>query len=125
MHEGIRKSCVYGCDERDEWKHYCRCPTLAKLAYFDQIRQWTINALMCQFQLDKDVFEARFHTSFDDYFSEEQDHITQCIEDQLIVSNGDKIQVTDLGKIFIRNICMGFDLYLRQKNAHQRFSRTV
>jgi len=35
------------------------------------------------------------------------------------------IKVTELGKIFIRNVCMGFDYYLRQKDAHKRFSRTV
>lgn len=91
----------------------------------DQIRQWTINALMCQFQVDKQKFEERFQVSFDGYFAHEQAHIRQCVEDQLVRVEDGKIQVTELGKIFVRNICMGFDYYLRQEGAHARFSRTV
>jgi len=95
------------------------------LSLDDQIRQWTINALMCQFQIDKQVFEGRFHVSFDAYYVQEQEHIHQCIEDRLIDIENEKIKVTELGKIFIRNVCMGFDFYLQQKNSPMRFSRTI
>ena len=44
---------------------------------------------------------------------------------KIVYENSSTITVTDLGKIFIRNVCMGFDYYLRQKNGHQRFSRTI
>jgi len=91
----------------------------------DQIRQWVINSLMCQFQVDKQVFFDQFGFKFVDYFAQEGKHIHDCVEDGLIQDNSKSIQVTDLGKIFIRNVCMGFDHYLRQKNGHQRFSRTV
>ena len=91
----------------------------------DQIRQWVINSLMCQFQVDKQLFFDTFGYKFEDYFLEEGKHIHDCIEDGLINENSQHIQVTDLGKIFIRNVCMGFDYYLRQKDGHQRFSRTV
>ncbi|VAX36496.1 Coproporphyrinogen III oxidase, oxygen-independent [hydrothermal vent metagenome] len=91
----------------------------------DVIRQWTINALICQFSVDKESFQEKFKLAFDKYFTQEQDHLKQCIEDNLIAVDGDMIRVTDLGKIFIRNVCMGFDYYLRQKGAHKRFSRTV
>jgi oxygen-independent coproporphyrinogen-3 oxidase len=91
----------------------------------DQIRQWVINSLMCQFQVDKQLFLDKFESTFEDYFKEEAKHIHNCVEDGLIEENSKQIQVTDLGKIFIRNVCMGFDYYLRQKNGTQRFSRTV
>jgi len=91
----------------------------------DQIRQWVINGLMCQFQVDKQLFFDKFGYDFEDYFLEEGKHIHDCIEDGLIDKNSKQIRVSDLGKIFIRNVCMGFDHYLRQKNGHQRFSRTV
>jgi oxygen-independent coproporphyrinogen III oxidase len=84
-----------------------------------------INRLMCQFQVDKQEFFDTFGYEFEDYFLKEADHIHHCIEDALITEDPRQIRVTDLGKIFIRNVCMGFDLYLRQKNGHQRFSRTV
>ena len=91
----------------------------------DRIRQWVINSLMCHFQVDKKDFFDTFGNEFEDYFLEEASHIHDCIEDGLITENSQRIQVTALGKIFIRNVCMGFDYYLRQKNGHQRFSRTV
>jgi len=91
----------------------------------DQIRLWVINSLMCQFQVDKQRFFDKFGLMFEDYFLEEAKHIHDCTQDGLIEENSRYIQVTDLGKIFIRNVCMGFDLYLKVKNGRQRFSRTV
>jgi len=96
-----------------------------QLSQDDQIRQWVINSLMCQFQVDKQLFFDTFGFEFEDYFLEEGKHLRNCVEDGLINENPNHIKVTDLGKIFIRNVCMGFDQYLRQKNGHQRFSRTV
>jgi len=95
------------------------------LSMDDRIRQWTINALMCQFQIDKQVFKRRFHVSFDEYYSVEQGHIDQCVEDQLISIENEKIKVTELGKIFIRNVCMGFDRYLQKNDTPMKFSRTI
>ena len=95
------------------------------LSVDDKIRQWTINSLMCRFEIDKREFKNFFELEFDGYFHEEQPHLARCGEDQLISRFDDKIKVTELGKIFIRNVCMGFDSYLRQPRAQRRFSRTV
>ena len=91
----------------------------------DMIRRWTINSLMCRLAVDKNVFQEKFQASFDQYFKEEQGHIRWCVDNDLIGLNNGRVEVLDLGKIFIRNVCMGFDYYLRQKEAHQKFSRTV
>ncbi len=91
----------------------------------DQIRQWVINSLMCQFLVDKQEFRNQFGKEFDVYFAQEQEHIRGCAEEKLLTVAGEHLRVTDLGKIFIRNICMGFDWYLRQTGAHTRFSKTV
>lgn len=91
----------------------------------DSIRQWVINALMCQFDVNKQKFQQRFGISFDEYFTIERAHLDNCMEDGLIREDESSIKVTDLGKIFIRNVCMGFDAYLRRKEGHKRFSRTV
>jgi oxygen-independent coproporphyrinogen-3 oxidase len=91
----------------------------------DRIRQWVISALMCRFFIGKEEFKRRFQVVFDEYFAEEQSHLRQCRQDGLLAVSMEKLEVTELGKIFIRNICMGFDWYLRQKNAHQRFSKTI
>lgn len=91
----------------------------------DIIRQWVINRLMCQFKIDKQVFLEKFGSEFEDYFSKESTHIRECVANGLISDDHGQIIVTELGKIFIRNVCIGFDWYLRQKNAHKRFSKTV
>ncbi len=91
----------------------------------DMIRQWTINSLMCRFAVDKRAFARNFGVDFDQYFHEEQEHLRWCADNDLIVQDSGRIEVLELGKVFIRNVCMGFDYYLRQKGAHQKFSKTV
>ncbi len=91
----------------------------------DRIRRWVILQLMCQFRVDKKQFKNLFGKDFDDYFVVERGHITYCIEDQLIQEDGPMIEVTDLGQLFIRNVCMGFDAYLQKSGTVRRFSRTV
>lgn len=95
------------------------------LSMDDKIRQFTINSLMCHFKLDKAEFQERFGKPFDEYFHEEQAHIQNCLQDGLLEADNHAIRVSDLGKIFIRNICMGFDVYLRAQTLNARFSRTV
>ena len=96
-----------------------------ELSADDIIRKWVINHLMCAFVLDKQDFKAVFNIDFDAYFTFEKDHLIHCIDDGLLTQQTDLFKVTDLGKIFIRNIAMGFDWYLRQKDSHKRFSRTI
>jgi len=95
------------------------------LSLDDRIRQWTISSLMCQFVLNKEIFRRMFEYDFEEYFKEEAEHIERCVAEGLLTDAPGKIEVSELGKIFIRNVCMGFDWYLRQKNSHKRFSRTV
>lgn len=91
----------------------------------DTIRRWVILQLMCHFRLDKNEFKRSFGEDFDDYFSYERNHLDRCQEDGLLKEMPHVIEVTELGQLFIRNVCMGFDFYLRQAKGHKRFSRTV
>ncbi len=91
----------------------------------DQIRQWVISSLMCHFEIDKAKFTERFNVDFDQYFVEDLEHVFNCVSDGLVTFDRDFIRVTELGKLFIRNVCMGFDYYLKQENAHKKFSQTV
>ncbi len=95
------------------------------LTFDDQIRQWVISRLMCHFELSKSEFTKKFEVDFDVYFAQEEAHMDYCLKEGLISFVEKGIRVTDLGKIFIRNVCMGFDWYLRQNKAERRFSRTV
>jgi oxygen-independent coproporphyrinogen-3 oxidase len=91
----------------------------------DQIRQWVISQLMCRFEVAKPEFFDKFGFEFEDYFVEEAPHIRECIHDKLIEEDHAKIRATTFGKIFIRNVCMGFDRYLKVKNGQKRYSSTV
>jgi len=97
----------------------------------DRARQWTINSLMCRFSVDKRAFAGKFGVDFDGYFQEEQEHLRWCVDNNLIRQDSGRVDVLELGKIFIRNVCMGFDHYLKQglpagrQGAQQKFSRTV
>jgi oxygen-independent coproporphyrinogen-3 oxidase len=46
-------------------------------------------------------------------------------EDGLCLLTPGKIEVTDIGRLLVRNIAMEFDPYLRQSDREMRFSRTV
>ena len=84
------------------------------------IRKHILN-LMCQ-------FETSWANS-DAYFDEIQDILIELEEmekDGLLVIGKKKITVTEAGKPFVRNICMGFDLLLKRKAPDtQLFSMTI
>ena len=80
---------------------------------------------MCRFKIDKTEFAKEFSCIFDQYFQDEEAHIRYCIDENLLSLKGDCLETTELGKIFIRNICMGFDWYLRQTKTDRRFSKIV
>lgn len=96
-----------------------------ELSEDDVIRQWVINEMMCHFKINKTSFETKFSCAFDEYFSKEKAHIDKCVTDQLIKNNDMAITITDLGKLFIRNICMGFDIYLSDSKSKNRYSKTI
>ena len=96
-----------------------------RLSRDDEIRRWIINSLMCQFQIDKILFKDYFQEDFDIYFKEETQHMEHCLKEGLLTAKNGILKATDLGKIFVRNICMGFDWYLRQEGTQKRFSKTV
>lgn len=90
----------------------------------DRIRQWVIQALMCQFCVDKESFAKQFDMSFDVYFAKESGHVAYCVEEKLLEVTDTHLRVTPLGRFFVRNICMGFDAYFTPAGSG-RFSRTV
>ncbi|OCB78688.1 oxygen-independent coproporphyrinogen III oxidase [Flavobacterium crassostreae] len=84
------------------------------------IRKHILN-LMCQFETSwKDIAH---------YFDEIPDVIAQLEEmdkDQLVLINHNTIQVTEIGKAYLRNVCMAFDLRLKRKAPDTKlFSMTI
>ena len=91
----------------------------------DCLRRDVIKALICNFSLDFSAIEAQWPIDFDDYFAEDLALLAPLIADGLLEQQGRSLQVTGIGRLLIRNICMCFDRYLRQKARLQQFSRVI
>ncbi|HAT2611290.1 TPA: oxygen-independent coproporphyrinogen III oxidase [Kluyvera intermedia] len=91
----------------------------------DCIRRDVIKALICHFRLDFSRVENQWDLRFNDYFAEDLKLLKPLANDGLVEINEQGIEVTAKGRLLIRNICMCFDVYLRQKARMQQFSRVI
>ena len=91
----------------------------------DLLRREVIKALICNFTLDKKAIESQFGIQFDRYFDEDLKLLKTFIDDELVEVTEQSIRVTPRGRLLIRNICMCFDKYLRDRARQQQFSRVI
>lgn len=91
----------------------------------DLLRREVIKSLICNFTLNKRAIEQAFDLSFDSYFAEDLELLQCFVDDGLVTVDDDTIQVTLKGRLLIRNICMCFDTYLRDRARQQQFSRVI
>jgi len=64
--------------------------------------------------------------NFDSHFADALDELKEMEADGLIALTPEKITVTDPGRVFLRNIAMPFDAYLKQATDNKpRFSKTL
>ena len=90
----------------------------------DLLRRDVITQLICLFSLDIKEIEKQYGINFRDYFSIEQSDLAQLEKDGLILCDEQKITVLPEGRFLIRNICMTFDKYMRNKKD-ARFSKVI
>jgi oxygen-independent coproporphyrinogen-3 oxidase len=91
----------------------------------DEARRRIILDLMCRFRIDYDdhggreAFAARYPRAVEGF--------AELAADGLIESDERGVAVTEVGKLFVRNLCMPFDAYLERQRAANKdlFSRTV
>ncbi len=91
----------------------------------DTIRRWVIRQLMCNFYLDVSELERRFGVTYEDYFAEEEAALAPFYADAFLKKDGDNLEIMPLGQIFVRNVAMVFDAYLKKSKNQTQFSRTV
>ncbi|WP_413505217.1 oxygen-independent coproporphyrinogen III oxidase [Serratia grimesii] len=91
----------------------------------DCLRREVIKTLICNFKLDYLAIEQQFGISFASYFAEDLELLAPIERDGLVERNEQGIRVTPRGRLLIRNICMCFDIYLRQQARAQQFSRVI
>lgn len=94
----------------------------------DVLRRHIITRLMCDFELTMSDVEKRFGIAFNEYFSKELERLTPFADDGLLILHPDRVEITDSGRVLIRNIAMVFDVYLDKPASdgkEMKFSRTV
>ena len=93
----------------------------------DRLRADVIQSLMCAFTVDTAALENRYGVSFHRYFGAELRELSALAAEGMAEITPERIRVTPLGELFVRNLAMCFDKYLAaaQQSAKPRFSRTV
>ncbi len=123
---------VYAQNFRDLKGYYAAVdrkvlPTMRgiRLTVDDVIRRSVISKLLCHCVLHKNEIDTEFGIRFDEYFADEVRRLEPLKSDGLVDLNGDTISVTQLGRIFIRNVGMVFDKYLQKPKSKPVFSKTL
>ncbi len=91
----------------------------------DKIRKRVIFSLICHFELSKKAIEDEFNIQFDQYFAKEKRLLQPYIKDGLLMEDDKAIQITNRGRLLIRNICMMFDAYLNELQVIESFSKVI
>lgn len=122
---------MYWQNEKDLSRYYAaldhgRLPLAAGyvLTGDDKIRRHVIMRLMCDFRLDFDALSAELGIEFETYFQREISSLGEFEEEGLLLWTARGFEITDPGRLLIRNVAMRFDAHLRQ-SASPVYSRTI
>ena len=97
-----------------------------RLTRDDRIRRDAITRVMCDLELDFAVFGGEWGIEFADYFADALVELRPLADDGLVAIQPGRLDVTPTGRLFLRNIGMCFDRYLKQATAERpRYSRTA
>ena len=90
----------------------------------DKIRRETIMRVMCDLSLDFATMSQKLGVNFEEYFADELALLAPFEADGLVRRLPQGIEVTETGRLFIRNIAMTFDSTLAPP-SDRKFSRTI
>jgi len=90
----------------------------------DQIRRETIMRVMCDLSLDYAAMSAKLGLNFTDHFTAELAALAPFEADGLVKRTATGLEVTEGGRLFIRNIAMCFDNTLAP-SGERRHSQTI
>ena len=90
----------------------------------DKIRRETIMRVMCDLSLDYAAMSQRLGVNFASHFERELEALAGFEADGLVRRSAGSMEVTDIGRLFIRNIAMTFDNTLAPV-GERKHSRTI
>src|SRR3954468_12250497 len=122
---------AYWQNEKDLLKYYAALDAghipLARgyvLTEEDKIRRDTIMRVMCDLSLDYAAMSQRLGFNFATHFEPEIESMAGFEADGLVIRSPTGLEVTDTGRLFIRNIAMCFDNTLAPA-GERKHSRTI
>ena len=89
----------------------------------DRIRRDAIHRIMCDLEIDRSAFGKKWDITFGHFFQGGETGLQELIDDGLLTDDLKTIRVTEIGRLFLRNIAMCFDA--DQDETEGRYSRTV
>ena len=90
----------------------------------DDLRREVVLDLACNFFVDIKRVENTFKVKFSTYFAHALPWLEQFRSDGILAITPDRIELTPLGRHFVRNVCMVFDRYF-EENPTESHSRTL
>jgi len=91
----------------------------------DEIRRTVIMKLMCNFELTFNEIETMYNINIKEYFSSAFDKLKIMEDEGLVKIDIEKIKVTEMGRLLIRNIAMNFDKFLENENERIKYSKAI
>lgn len=91
----------------------------------DELRGAVIHRIICTLSLDYAWVRERFGVDPRTHFAGALAELEPLAADGLVDLSDAQLRVTDLGRFFLRNICMPFDEYLKRPSDRPVYSRTV
>jgi oxygen-independent coproporphyrinogen-3 oxidase len=93
----------------------------------DVVRADVIQRIMCNGEVPMREIERRHGIAFREYFGDALAALQPMERDGLLQVDGDRIRVSSLGRLLLRNIAMCFDAYLGRADSGQpvQFSRAI
>lgn len=89
----------------------------------DKLRREVIMNIMCSGKVRYETFANRYQIDFTDYFQEALSQLSELAEDELVEFHQDGFDVTENGRLLLRNIAMPFDAYYQAKS--NRHAKTI
>jgi len=96
-----------------------------ELSRDDKIRKDLIMQIMCRVEVNFRDFSDKWNIEFKDYFRKELRLLDGLESDGLLVQLYNSLNITDKGRMFLRNISMIFDAYLTKPGSQLKYSKTV
>ncbi|MFB2838696.1 oxygen-independent coproporphyrinogen III oxidase [Floridanema evergladense] len=89
-----------------------------KLSQIDILRRDVIMQIMSNFQLEKSTIEAKYNIDFDSYFASELEALKPLEKDGLLEISANRIEVTSMGRLLVRNIAIVFDTHTKPRTEN-------